>query len=276
MLRNSRKAQAALIGTITLAGIAFTILNKHLGIALPPLIQLTAALICVCLAIYFAYERFRFASSADIPVETPTLEQREAVEARLAAVDQSDDTQAALFVLEQSKASYDAVVASNITLEAKASSLLTMIAGAAGLLSLFGRFKDGVAQASSLFLWVAIGAAVVALLSCLYILRTKVRPFPSVAAYVLPRIVWDDNSCFQIALELAESYNGDIIFLRRDRRYEGAAYYTAQIFVALAALALLAHFAIPPLSTSPKSLITCRVAAEPQPMIFSLSCMEKS
>jgi hypothetical protein len=73
-------------------------------------------------------------------------------------------------------------------------------------------------------------------------LRTKVRPFPSAAAYVLPRTVWDDSSRFYIALELAESYNADIVFLTGDRRFDGAAHYAAQIFVTLAALALLVNF----------------------------------
>ncbi len=216
------------------------------------------------------------AASADIPSDTPTLQQREAVEARLAAANQSDDTQAALFVLEQSKASYDAVVASNTVLEAKASSLLTMIAGAAGLFSLFGHFKDGVAQASSsLFLWLAIGAAVAALVSCLYILRTKVRPFPSAAAYVLPKTEWDDNSRFQIALELAESYNSDIIFSAEIGAMKGRRITRRRFSSRWRRSRCLSHFAIPPFQTSPKFGVACRFAADLRPNTFSVSCMER-
>ncbi|HZO94623.1 MAG TPA: hypothetical protein VFB22_12780 [Candidatus Baltobacteraceae bacterium] len=49
--------------------------------------------------------------------------------------------------------------------------------------------------------------------------------------------LWDNNAQFLIALDLAETYNRDIVSIALDRRFEGAAYFTAQIFIALAALA---------------------------------------
>jgi hypothetical protein len=226
-------------------------------------------------AVSVAAARFFVAKSAPISADTPSVADREAVEKQLDAKMASDETQAALFVLEQSKASYDAVVTANGAIETKASSLLTTIAGAAGLLSLFGRFKDGSAQSgASPFLWLAILAAALTVLCCLYILRTKVRPFPSAAAYVRARTVWTDNSRFNIALELAEGYNANIIAIWRDRRYEGPAYYAAQIFVALAALALLTHFAIPSAPPATERTLNCKFVIVEKTKPSSLSCVE--
>jgi hypothetical protein len=222
------------------------IVNRYFAISLSSLSEIAGAAILVTLAAATAYERFRIANGAEIPRETPSTEERVKLAKDLEALEASDEIEGALFILEESKASYQALTAANATIEGKASSLLTTIAGAAGLLSLFGRFKDGSPQAGvSGFLWLAIAAAAVAIVCCLYITRSKIRPFPSVAAYVLSSTVWDSDSRFHIALQLAESYNRDIIFIRRDRRFEGPAYYAAQIFLALAAVALVAHFAVP-------------------------------
>jgi hypothetical protein len=271
----SRRALIALIVLVLFCTLAVSLLNLRLGIPLLILSKIGIAVICFVVVSAVAYERFRVARLADIPVETPGTEERVAFGKRLEENGASEEMEGALFVLEHSKASYDAVTSANSTFEAKASSLLTTIAGAAGLLSLFGRFKDGSPQSgASPFLWLAIVAAAVTVVCCLYILRTKVRPFPSSAAYVLSSTVWNSDSRFQIALELAESYNTDIITIRRDRRFEGPAYYAAQIFVALAAIALLAHFAMPATLPALDHTLACRVATTPKSNNSTLFCTE--
>jgi hypothetical protein len=254
-------------------GVPFT--NHRFGVPVLLLSEIAIAAVCLLGAATVAYERFSIARSADIPAETPSTKDRVALEKRLEEKGASEEMEGALFILEQSKASYDAVTTANSTIEAKASTLLTTIAGAAGLLSLFGNFKDGSPQpGESAFLWLAILGAAVAAICCLYVVRTKVRPFPSAAAYVLSSTVWNSDSRFQIALELAESYNADIIAIRRDRRFEGPAYYAAQIFISLAALGLLAHFAVRQPPRLPEHTLACRVVVPTKSNTSTLFCTE--
>jgi len=271
----SRKSSGVFALAVSLIVVGAVVANRFFGVALPPLIESSGAIACALLAAVVTLERFGVARSADIANSTPSVEERDKVEKDLDTRDASNDVEGALFILEQSKASYDAVVTTNNAIETKASSLLTMIAGAAGLLSLFGGFKEGAAQpAVSPFLWLAILAAVFSVLCCLYLLRTKNRPFPSAAVYVNTRTVWDNNSRFYISLELAEAYNSDIVFLRRDRRFEAPAYFAAQVFIGLAALALLTHFALPSKGKIVERTLDCKSISLPNSNASTISCVE--
>ncbi len=76
-----------------------------------------------------------------LPTETPAPEQRQAAATRLWTLYPSlpdDEPDTALFLLEESKRTYDGWVESNAKIEGKATRLIGFLAGGAGLLTVFG------------------------------------------------------------------------------------------------------------------------------------------
>jgi len=97
---------------------------------------LLGAALLVVLALLLARQRREL-----LPIETPTPEQREAAAKKLwllypALPDEEPDT--ALFLLDESKRTYESWVDSNSRIETKAARLLGFLAGGAGLLTVFG------------------------------------------------------------------------------------------------------------------------------------------
>ncbi len=197
------------------------------------------------------------------PTSTPSEDEREAAARKLWSVypdfpDDEPDT--ALFLLEESRRHYDSWVESNARIEAKATWLTGFLAGGAGLLTVFGSTQgDKTHVTPGPFLFLAIVAAFGALLSCVYIVRPKLRSHPSASAYVSPLAAFSSKSRFHIALSLAEEYNRASIELAGRRRFDPVAWTIAQGSLLLAAFAILVHFAVQLDGRAPpKTVISCK------------------
>jgi hypothetical protein len=197
-----------------------------------------------------------------LPTETPSPAQRESAARKLwtlypALPDEDPDT--ALFLLDESKRTYDGWVESNGRIEGKATRLLGLLAGGAGLLTVFGSTQGEKARLMpGPFLYLAIASAFGALIFCLYVVRPKLRPHPSVSDYVSPALAISPKSRFHIALSLAEDYGKSVLELALLRRYDPVAWTAAQACLALAALAILMHFLLYVNSVPARHMVICR------------------
>ena len=203
-----------------------------------------------------------------LPDSTPDAATREAAartlwEAYPAFPDDEPDT--ALFLLEESRHDYEGWVDSNARIEAKATWLTGFIAGGAGLLTVFGSAQGDKAEIQpGPFLYLAIVAAFGSLLSCLYIVRPKLRSHPSVSAYVSPATAYVSKARFHLALSLAEEYNRASVGLAKSRRFDPVAWTAAQGFVVLAVLAILTHFGLNLRDhADDRFVVNCRAQAGP-------------
>lgn len=127
------------------------------------------------------------------------------------------------------------------------------------------------------FLYLAVGAAFVSLLCCLYVVRPKLRDHPGVSDYVSPAVALSSKSRFHIALSLAEDYNQSILEVARLRRYDPVAWSGAQASIALAAFAILAHLLLYlNAPTAPPSMVSCkgRSGAIRGGLAWKASCQE--
>jgi hypothetical protein len=198
-----------------------------------------------------------------LPSSTPTEAEREKAITELWSVYPDfpeDDPDTALFLLEESRRDYDGWVEGNARIEAKATWLTGFLAGGAGLLTVFaGSQGDKAHVESGPFLFLAIIAAFGALLCCLFIVRPKLRSYPSASAYISPLAAYASKSRFHIALSLAEAYNRASIELAGRRRFDPIAWAVAQGSLILAVFAILIHFAshLTP-HESPKTVVNCK------------------
>jgi hypothetical protein len=246
----------------------------------PNVVSLTAVTVGLTWATVVAWIFSRQERDA-LPSATPDAPAREAAATELwktypAFPDDEPDT--ALFLLEESRRDYDGWVDSNARIEAKATWLTGFIAGGAGLLTIFGSAQGDKAQLQpGPFLYLAIVAAVASLLSCLYIVRPKVRSHPSVSAYISPPTAFVSKARFHLALSLAEQYNRSSVELAQSRRFDPVAWTTAQGCVILTIFALLVHFALHLSARGPdRTVVHCIAQAGPLRggTAFKLSCEE--
>ncbi|HEV2737069.1 MAG TPA: hypothetical protein VGU66_00690 [Candidatus Elarobacter sp.] len=216
-----------------------------------------------------------------LPTSTPTADERDAAAQKLWSLypdfpDDEPDT--ALFLLEESRRDYDGWLESNSRIEGKATWLTGFLAGGAGLLTVFASTQgDKTHIQPGPFLYLTIAAAFGALISCLYIVRPKLRSHPSASAYVSPLAAYASKSRFHVALSLAEEYNRASVELARLRRFDPVAWTVAQGCLVLAVFAILIHFAMH-LSDhpQPKTVVNCRVQSGPfrTGTAIKLSCEE--
>ncbi len=246
----------------------------------------TATLFAVALALLwliFVFLIFNRQRKEQLPSSTPSTEQREAAARRLwasyAALPDEEPT-TAIFLLEESKKTYEGWVDSNARIEGKATWLSGFLAGGAGLLTVFGSAHgDKASLQPGPFLNVALGAAFATFLFCLYIMRPKLRFHPSVSDYINPVIALSPMSRFHVALSLAEDYNRSIVQIARLRRFDSVAWTAAQASLTLAASAILIHFAIHiGVAASPTSVLQCQGQVNPYHTgtAWKSSCKEQS
>jgi hypothetical protein len=156
-----------------------------------------------------------------------------------------EEPETALFLLEESKRTYDGWIESNARIEAKATWLTGFLAGGAGLLTVFGGHGDhSGGPATGPFLWLAIIAAFGALLCALYVVRPKLRPHPEVSDYVSVPIALSPKARFHLALSLAEEYTRCIRTIARLRRFDALAWSGAQFCLVVGIVAILIHFGL--------------------------------
>lgn len=148
-------------------------------------------------------------------------------------------TETAQFLLGEAKESFQRTAARADRFEAKATTLLGIVAGASGALGAFGLSRAPVRMGSPLVV-VALGAITVAMLAALHLLRSKRRIDVDMTPFFSTKIAESDNR-FALALTMAQLYGdmtNDLRFeLKNDWRILLAAYGAT----AVAAVLLIAN-----------------------------------
>ena len=187
-----------------------------------------------------------FQTGAPPPTDADRTRAYDTVKSIIASAGTSANVDTALLLLDESKASYDRVYAGSTSVEAKATTLLSLVAGASSALGIFsyaqggsgglGTSLPGVAAYTSLF---------IALAALLYILRSKFYRHPVTDAYLFPKILDADNRP-GIALWRAQTYRDTALDLRETTRFEPLALFVAYVAIATAAILVLVAAASKP------------------------------
>lgn len=227
-----------------------------------------AAFFIAILWVAFIVRLVRKQRAAVLPTALPDADARAAAAQALwdlypAFPDEEPDT--ALLLLDESKYAYESWVETNARIEAKATWLTGFLAGGAGLLTVLGSIRGGNSGLPvGPFLALALLGAFGSLVSCLYVLRPKLRPHPTVNDYVAPAIAISPKARFHVALSLAEGYNQATLEIARLRRYDPIAWTAAQASLVVAVCAILIHLWITlTSSTSSTHVVRCRGQAAP-------------
>ncbi len=144
----------------------------------------------------------------------------------------------ALLLLTESKASYERVSTGSASVEAKATTLLSLVAGASSALGIFSYAQAAGTRATSLAGLAASAALFIALGALLYVLRSKFYRHPITDEYLFPKILDADNRA-GIALWLAQTYRDTAVDLRQTVRFEPLALFIAYVAIAAAAMLVL-------------------------------------
>jgi len=140
----------------------------------------------------------------------------------------------AAFLLEEAKAGFERVDSGSSNIESKATSLISIVAGASSALGIFGFSKDGKAVVATPTILAAFTFAVIALICLLYVLRSKHYKDPAIDKYVSAGMVAEDNRV-GIALSLAKAYRESRDVLAQTIRYEPLALFIGYVSIATAA-----------------------------------------
>ena len=165
-------------------------------------------------------------------------ERRRAYETLSAAFpDPPDDPATAMFLLEEAKRHYDAIVAGGKAVENKATSVLTVAAGGTSALALFAAPRDGSLFAPSPLTGAALLLTLLAFFALLYVLRVKSRREPSIQEFLSAPIADDPRNRTAVAMSLAEDFEALSYDLVWDRRRDPLAMLIA--YTALSAALFL-------------------------------------
>lgn|GEM_PF-2593352 len=148
----------------------------------------------------------------------------------------------ALFILDESKASFERVYNGSDSVESKANALLSIVAGASSALGIFGLSKSGTAIIASPILDAALICVILALACLLYVLRSKGYEHPTTEAYISPAMIEKDHRA-GLALYIAETYHDSARELEHVTAMEPLAMFIAYISTAVAAALVLLNVA---------------------------------
>jgi hypothetical protein len=140
----------------------------------------------------------------------------------------------AQFVLAEARTGFERTDQGSDNIESKATTLISIVAGATSALGVFGISKEGRAIVATPLILLAFLFAALALGALLYVVRSKKFLVPSVAPFISLGIVAEDNRV-AIALLLTRAYHESAESLRRAIRYEPLALFIAYVAVATAA-----------------------------------------
>jgi hypothetical protein len=175
----------------------------------------------------------------------PSAAERErsyhAIRRTVAAIDvvRPGAIETANFLLDEAKSSFARTVSQSANLESKATTLLGIVAGATGVLGVFGT-RDGRAAIETPLVGIATVCILISLVCLFYVLRAKRFESPDISSYVSAAIVREDNR-LGLALALAESYRYVRARWARDVRIEGSVLFSAYLATALASIFILAN-----------------------------------
>ena len=140
----------------------------------------------------------------------------------------------ALFILAEAKGVLERADHGSDNIEGKATTLISIVAGASSALGIFGLTKEGRAVVAAPLILLAFFFTAIALGCLLYIVRSKRFDSPGVEPFISPAIVSEDNRV-GIALLLARDYHLATDSLLRAIRYEPLALFIAYVAIAAAA-----------------------------------------
>jgi hypothetical protein len=206
---------------------------------------IVASTVVLAVAGLTGYAFFRDArSDKGFPRTTPSEEAREkAYSDRRTSIDnQPDDPATALFLLEEAKRHYTAIVDGGKAVETKATQVLTLAAGGSSALVLFGSpSRDGHLLNLSAPIIGALLLTLTAFIALLYVLRVKTRSDPSVGDFLSEPMAGDPRNRATIALSLAEDFEALCYEIAWARRRDPLAMFAAYSCLAGAALLVIAN-----------------------------------
>jgi hypothetical protein len=171
------------------------------------------------------------------------------------------DAQSALFLLEQARSRYDRAMDAGDSLEAKASALLSIVAGATGAIGVFGLTSTGKPVVVSPLMVAAVAAALMGLSTALYLLRPKRFDAPDASNYLSAEIISNDNRA-RLAITFAARYAEDAAEYLLSLRYDRWLLLWAYASIVAAALFVLADAAS---GTSQQAAATASPSPVPSP-----------
>lgn len=152
---------------------------------------------------------------------------------------QNDET--ALFLLNEVKDLYDRKVDGSKSLDAKASSLLALVAGGTGAYTLLGRIEPAASVLNPLLV-LSLSLFLGTLGACLYALRVQRRSIPSVAAFNSVPVLKDPANKSRVAFILIDRWQASSIALDRQVQLKGIAVYWAAPLLVFGVIALVLSF----------------------------------
>jgi hypothetical protein len=105
----------------------------------------------------------------------------------------SPSLETAQFVLEEAKAGFERADAGSDNVEAKATTFISIVAGASSALGVFGISREGRAVVATPLILLAFLFTAVALSCLLYIVRSKRFSTPDIEPFISPGIASEDN-----------------------------------------------------------------------------------
>jgi hypothetical protein len=147
----------------------------------------------------------------------------------------------AIFLLDEAKRHYTALVDAGKAIETKATTLLGLAAGGSSAVLVFGFPKDGKAAVSTPPIFAGLIMALSAFIALLFVLRMKSRREPNVAAFLSAPIALDENNRARIALSLAEDFEAACYDIMWGRRRDRLAMYVAYVCLSAAVVLISAN-----------------------------------
>jgi hypothetical protein len=194
----------------------------------------------------------------------PTDAEREAayraVRSAVSAIDalRPGAVDTAMFLLAEAKASCERVSASSDNLESKATTLLGLVAGASGVLGVFGTSRDGKSIVATPLVLGAVALTVAAIVCLLYVLRAKRVRTPGLDVFISSGMVAADNR-LGLALTMTRKYASLRNELAREIRSEPRALFYAYTATTAAAVLILLNVAVT--SRAPTARAASRAAS---------------
>jgi hypothetical protein len=176
------------------------------------------------------------------------------------------NVETATLVLDSEKASFERTSTGSDNLEAKATTVLGIVAGASSAFGLFGIAKSGNAIVATPLLFTAFMFILVSFVALLYMLRAKTIITPDLRVYLTPAIAREDNRV-GLALSLAARYNEMRHELRREIAAEPHALFVAYSSIATAAMLVVLNTIASSRAAPPKPAVTSpHVSKPPRPV----------
>jgi hypothetical protein len=144
----------------------------------------------------------------------------------------------AMFLYEGAKARFERDISQHEKVEAKATTMLTLVGGASGAIGLFGFATGGHTILAGTTVVLAAIAAAIALIASVYVLRMKGTEAPRFDGFLSSAAIASDLRA-GIALSLAQNYQERTDEFARKTRWDGEAMFAAGVAVVVAALLVL-------------------------------------